>query len=545
MASLLLVTCGDSDLQIVLPGDAETSRLIRMGSDTQRAIHERLLSGDLRYEMRPDAADLPRLGGSKLWDKEGSLAVGDAPETAVPHELCDATLPLVPVKLAGLDRLFQPGTEGKTPPPDTIVVFNTKRSHRADEPIATGRILAAWLADLFELRLVEGPGEVGCGTVCAVDYIDDTVPADGKRGRAVNPAAVQRIDDVLARISSEAASNVVFALSGGIPVYRDQIRACARFRFASARFFDCVRIDDPEHGLLTSHAPTFLPSDSFHARGEVRRLVQKGDFHGASVLAGQFIKQPDEKRWAVATRKIFRFLDGQLRSKATVPGLTGGVDNAQTPRCLLAAFRAEAALRSERFLEAVLWTSTFPDAAYIDLLERLEFVESVDEVQRRIFPKPGKGFPAGLVGGKGSGLPIERNGRNYLYRNSYPEREVFYRFFPEDAERGLRGYHEAMGAEASGSPSGAQQTDGPGIRLRQIRNVISHGALPAEAASWVVKSFRGAGLWSDESPFLLENLHVHDLIGSLTGCDPAEIYEDLVAGICAQLDNHRYEKEQP
>lgn len=537
LTSLLLVTCGDSDLQVVVPGN-EGDCLVRLGPDTQRAIHERLLSGQLAYEMRADAARLPNCGNRKLWESEGKLTIGDSPETAIDHVLPDDKLPLVPVKLAGIERLFR--NRPVQEKPDTIVVFNTRRTHRRDEPIAAGRILARWLAEIFGLRLVTHGEDFQAGTALALDYIDDTVPADSDRGRSVNPAAVQRIDDILSRVPPDSVRGVTFSLNGGIPAYRDQIRACARFRFEDARFYDCLRANDPENGLVTAQTRMLLPSDSFHARREVRRLVRTGDFHGASVVASQFVDQRDEKPWAVATRRAFRFLDGQLQTGVTVAGLPKAFADDQPPRCLLAAFRAEAALRAGRVLEAVLWSSTFPDAAYIDLLERLEFVAGVDEIQRRLFPREGHKFPARLIGAAGSGKPIIIDGPNHVYLNSHPQRERFYPFFPRRAARALREYHKALGTEVSARVARGPQNRTPRIRLRQIRNVISHGALPADTTNWVIQSFRNAGIWRDAEPFLLGNDHVRDLIASITGHDPGAIYEGLVEGLCAQLGAHRY-----
>ena len=527
MARLLLVSGGDSDLQVVVQGLDGVQRLARIAQETQRAVHERLLDPEPGYVVDPEKAGLEQTRAVRLGVGANGLAIEASGDAAAGMALPEGPVQLAPVKLAGIERLFRLSKLGERKTPDTVLVFNTRRSTRRDEPVAAGVILGRWLAELFGLRFVEDLEAFGVGAVCSVDYVDDAVGPDGPSGMPVNPAAVQRIDDALLRLPRGDIGSVTFALSGGIPAYRDQIRACARFRFPQAQFLECRRTDDPERGLLTSREAAWLPADSMRIRAEVLRLLRGGDFHGASTLATQLATQPSEARWVTVVQEAARLVEGGAVSGDG--GLTGLIPalKGKPGRAFSVAMRAEAALRANRVLEAVLWTSTVADAGFVDLLERLDFVAHLDEYNRIIRARAP--IPADLLA-PGPAPALEQRGNQYAYWNKFPNREKFYNHFGQKAASALRGLNDAMERRV------VDQT----IRIREIRNVISHGALPAESVRWLRQSFMAAGLWSPKPPHLLGNKHVRALVESIENVDPAVLYEEIVENACQVMENHRY-----
>lgn len=531
MARLLLVTCGDTDLRTVV-GSAGGEALALLAGPTQRALHEGLLDGSVPWSVDEAAADLPRLDHDRVWFTERGLVLAANEQDVGSSEASptDRCLRLTPVKLAGIAATFREKNR-----PDTIVVLNTRRTQRPDEPIATGHVLANWLASAFGLELVSDVSTFREGCCLALDFIDDEVPADGPEGQPVNPVAVQRIDDAVRRIG-ERVVMVVFALSGGIPAYRDQIRAVARFRFPDAAFRECVRVGDPETGLIGSRRPYLPPSESMRIRGEARRLIEHGDFGGAYALARQLYAQDIEKPWIEEVELAALYFQGQLPPLRRVPPYMKPITDVETaPRALLPAFRVEASLRAGRIPEAVIWTSAFVEAAVADQISALDFVETLDSLDRTITVRSGiRPHPDFLtpINHKGETM-LQHRGRNvYRFWVSGPTFELWFKHFPQDCALALRRFRRGL----------KQQTE-RGVTLQDARNALSHGILPRDSLEWLERGFVKAGLWQPKSagnPRFLANPDIRTLCEAANGEEPAPLYNRLVIGLRNTLQDLKY-----
>lgn len=559
MTRVLIVTGGNTDIQVAVDRSDGRTELAKLAEFQMRDLHLALMSGRIAYRWDASAADAPNRD-----DLELHLATDGHPKLARSNKgapSLNATIPvlselvLVPAKLAGIEAMLARPNKR----PDVVIFFNTARGHRAKEPVGAGPLLSEWASEAMNLDradLAEGPVANG---VVSVDYSDAEVSLDGPDGTLINPLAVQRIDDALRQIAGPVNS-VTFALNGGIPVYRDQIRACAMFRFPEASFHEVSR--KAPDGVITSRKPSSTPADSMRLRQDVRRLLMRGDFSGAYAIADQLtdtrpilredrgsdLAWPDDEcDWIRPVHAAHLLFEGRLP-----PDLQGDRDEVfqqivgpSAPRCMLTAFRAEAALRAGKWPEAVLWTFAFRETAMIDLISDLEFVDQVDVLDKSLTVTDRAAIPGGLVDhewrrehGSYEACLKPLRGKIYGYSTGRNRDDDWISLFGDDTQATVRKLTEALEHSVDRSHRG--------IPLREVRNAIVHSSLPQDNMNWVRGGFQEVGLWSDAEANDLSKMHfldgqeVNALCQATGGVEPSDLYRRLVSGLIDGMIQHRY-----
>lgn len=535
MSGLLIVTCGTTDLQFAVRSPDGTRFRIAAARRGQRALHERLLNGALAYEVDPEAENLPFMDNVSLGLKDGhpSILVSDR-GTAPPSEVeIEEPLRVIPAKLSGV-----PDALTSTAKPDAVVVFNTHRDSDPDEPIAAGLILSRWLADAFGLEPPSKEGEIGLRKSGWVNFLAGDMTVEGLRGAPVNPVAVQRMDDALSE-AREDWKVVTLAINGGIPAYRNQIRALARFRFQTANLGEYVQ---PQRapGQVERLVEWELPSDSYRLRREVRNRLQSGDLIAAAALADQdpaFSRQ----EWSKFVKQAARYINGTLSPDETVPSYLTALVAPGSPRFLLPAVRAETAIRAKRIPEAALWTFAFFDAALLDVISRMPWVSAVDDERRTLDVRPQPPLPRALTD--------IRWGQACLQEMTAPSRRSD--DIPADVSRYsyvTGGAKNAIWCRNLGKLGYTLDLfqkrflkEINGLSPKDLRNSLTHSNLSVEKMKVLRQRFVDAGIWGAKraDAFFLSQPELITLSKGLGVPSPISLYNDLISGLCRDIDEHR------
>lgn len=534
MAGLLIVTCGTTDIQFVARSSAGDVFRLAGSRLQQRSLHELLLDGRLPYIVDRAAEAIGTHQDLQVGLVDGQPAIHSTGADWNPATMLelDRPLKLVPAKLAGLPDLLH--GEAK---PDTVIVFNTHRDIDANEPIAAGWILSRWLANEFGLETTRKAGEIRKGAACWVNFLDGTMLAEGLDGGPVNLAAMQRIDDALSSLDGRWKM-VTLAIMGGLPSYRDQIRALARFRFRRANVFDYVQpLRQPGH--VERQPDGRLPSDSYRLRHEVRTKIRKGDFVAAATVARQGWA-PSRTTWGEPVAQAAAYLNGMLENADALPDYLKDLVRPDVPRCLLPAMRVEAALRVDRLPEAVLWTFAFFDAALVDGIAALPFVAEFNELTRTVdVTEDETAVPEEL-------LVVQPNRPTCLSRDDGRAgrppnglRRLRYQTGSLVNRTWLRNLGE-IGVHLSRFDR--RLSDQNGLEPKSLRNVIMHSSLPAGLMAGLRERFTALGIWNGHvtpNGFFLGQSEVAAIVTGLGMEHPARLHDRLVEGLCTTVETAR------
>jgi hypothetical protein len=528
MSALLIVSCGNTDLQVAATVEGRDLRL-GFARSGMRAAHEALVARPDRYRIDEGAAH---------WDEDDNLEVSYDSSSgcfSVRHgkQELERLLPpllLLPAKLAGIGEALE-ASDRPLPSPTAAIVFNTRRDERKDEPISGGLILSKWLADIFELKWTGEEGAIGVGRSGWVDYLTGTMVYEGAEGENINKEAMERIDRALR--SLEGFEAIYFAPAGGITAMREQIRTAARFRFPRAKFFDFPNTERPGTTLVEKPNSAILPSDSFRARQQARELVSNGNFFGAAVVASGLAGQDDEQDWTQPLDLAAQYFDGRLAIVAGTPAYMATLCDKRAPRCLLSAMRAEAALRSGQIRDAVLATFSFRDAALVDYISRLPFVEEMSEIRQRIVAK--SSVPTNLLQNPSDGKAWQRclakAGETRAKRPRYRYRTgaEYDKYWFEEIGRTAGSLKELTTRLESGDPS-----------PKDVRNILTHNTLPAKEMNKIQKDFITENIWKErDGGCFLQNDVIASIFEGLGVQRPHLLYKNLVDGLVLAMEDHK------
>lgn len=537
MAGLLIVTCGTTDLQYVAQSPTGDAVRLEATRFQQRMIHERLLAGKLSYLVDRTAESLKVMRENQVGlvdDAPAVLAFGGGRTSMSPSELVlDRPLRLVPAKLASLPDVFEDNLK-----PDTIIVFNTHRDHEPFEPIAAGKILSRWLAEEFRLNFGRQPGDIRKGAAGWVNFLDGKMPAEGRDGGPVNLDAVQRMDDALQSLEGRW-KDITLAITGGLPNYRDQIRALVRFRFRTARIFEFEQ-GLHQTGEVRRLSERRLPSDAYRLRHEVRTRVRRGDFVAAAAVAWQG-GTTDKKSWGKPVLQAAEYLNGMLAPSEDLPDYLLDLVRPNVPRCLLPAMRVETALRTNRQPEAVLWTFAFFDAALVDGIASLPFVSNMNELLQSIdvaddlydqIPeelleiRPNRKPCLKVADGRKGQAP--RGQVRLLFRTERLINDIWIRHLGEIG-RHLNSFDQRL-------------SDRNGLEPKSLRNSISHSSITPDRMAALRDRFVSLGIWrKDATPdgFFLGQREVVAIIMALGMGHPARVHDRIVNGLSLSVESAR------
>lgn len=523
---ILIVSCGVSDLQVAVKKGNKT---YQAGIDNRslREVHDALFHGKLKYCLDTDIHQRVTRGIEVGLSQQTQLLemVGPGSEDFRVSE-ADGTIRLLPAKLAPIVREIKRLRNSSV---RAVIVFSTHRT-TGNEPLAAGRIISKWLADEFNLKHSPDSEYVGYGYAGWVNYLDGTMRAEGEdRFDPVNRKAVQRIDDRLKDLAEEVREKdvdtpyeVMLSTGGGIPEFREQIRAAVHFRFDAAKsILDWRNPERPDDAVDTRRIlPS--PAQSYEARGHAGVLIHHGDFAGAVAAVRHIEDYPSEAGWTEPLKSVANYFAGLLNP---APGLPSYISNLiqDVPRCLLPAMRTESAIRSNRLPEAVLWTLTFRDAALIDFIERLPFVQGVNEEHRQLTRRADVEPPTEILNYIGDHAPLRllRSGA-YMYDTQGASRKRWVEYI-DTTKKGMSLLDTRLGPQIS-----------------ELRNRLTHSAVSTEEMEEIVRRLIDAGLWGgDDANFkFVDQPVIRQIFVQLDKPSPKDLYEALVQGLIGNLDRH-------
>jgi hypothetical protein len=586
---VLIASVGNSDLQVVLQKDGKYYRS-QVHGDVRR-FHDYLLDSSKPYVVDDTLWDLP-VAPDKLryfWNgKKGEGSIKDP--SFEPYRDANGKLVLVPPKLAGtVTSLVKQKSECHVV---AAIVFNTNRSESLrgkkdfewvwlNEPYGAGPILAEWLADKFNLEYGNNPGAIGPGKAGWINLLDGKMTQEGPgRDSPVNREAVRRLDETIREAASfEKGPWACLMTGGGIPVFKEPLNACAKFRF-QGRVFSRVTPEvgaSTAAGWLVQQDDTPNPAESFRFRSHAAKLVQIGDFSGAYGAVKWLESDTKEKIWVDRLRIIADYMAGLLSNdhREQCPKYLRPLMRPKV-QSLLAGVRVEAALCTKRIPEAVLWTANFFDAALIDFIGRF-FEESTVDGETSCLKIPRNfDIPKLLLDDEYSKpcLGLKRSD------NKFETYKVFTGFFWDEKwlsvikQEPLSALNEALKTEI-------EYKFRRKISPKDSRNIITHKSLTPETMSMMQQVFAEARLWNvdkkDSAPkdalgggrmeqalkgvFVSKNLRskepsnssiepgahflgvdlVQNVLAELNVKNPAALYHNLVQGVINDLADHKIE----
>lgn len=526
--TVLFVTAGRTDLQLLLPDETgHRTRQVQIPHASTRIFHKALLNGGIKYCI------------------DTSLS-GKQVQIIELHEIEQQKIDLKIAQNARGHIILTPGKLSRVvaqlkKSPDTkvvaVIVFNTHRdtfpantpNDIKEEPIAVGKVLAGWLAQEFDLKCANLPGEeyIGIGLSGWINYLDGEMLQEGSgRDFPLNREAVRRVDRIIQRAAGwQKDLHGCLTLGGGIPQFKAVVLAAAHYRFAKriSNWYE-PRIDQPYFGDIAPGC-----QESLQAREHASDLLQKGDFAGAYGAVVYLNTDSAEQSWVRRLEQANQYFAGMLTDQTDLPDYLHAL--LKKPRCLLAAMRAEAALWAERIPEAIAWTCTFFDAALLDFIEsRLEGMNGLDDLSRTLNYTP---LNLEALDQLKAAKCLSRSGPTYKYDTMGNKVETWLSIIGSSA---LDNYSRALN---SGQNNQASQDPSP----KRFRNLNIHSIIPYGQMEQAQAVFHQCLLWSADP----RDIRGHYFIGQPLACsilqelgvpDPATLYSNLLEGLQNDLANY-------
>ena len=243
------------------------------------------------------------------------------------------------------------------------------KKYYEDEPIATGPLLARWLAKQFTLTNVAGDSGSRYNTgkkACWVNVYQAVTTFEGHDINGVPPEgayhypltlSVARSIDLAVKNMAEAFSgtevNVILSHTGGPADIKECLNASARFRFGD-RIIESHESELQAVGFNFDRDKTLSRtprrSDSLTTRLHVEQRIWEGDYVGAQAVASHI--QPDgiHDTWGHAVRAthdLFLGLDDGIYCHFPAAEKIWNQPEQQRD-IMLVAFRVEAALQHDK-----------------------------------------------------------------------------------------------------------------------------------------------------------------------------------------------------
>lgn len=386
MRVAIFFTAGLSDLKFV-SADGDLLELTKMREQpggrqyaSIREVHQALLElGAGRIALAPIDGEAPRRRGIGV-----GFLKGDAPPDRNPVGLATQDFALAMDEAGRLrmaaDKLLPAWERRQEQRAEVVAVvgFATRRDDDPDEPIAAealifDKLVAAWTPRHSAL----------------VRYATGRERFEGGQGRPFAQAA-KRIEDAVreCRRALDGPVEPWLVTSGGIPGAKEVIRAAVELHFGPAKTLLSRETRDgsaPDEFLRS-------PQDALVARRQALDFVRRGALREAAAVTYSF---RDERgpadRLALPCRCAARFLEGnpvrayawkkhptdaeRWETQCSFPEFifefARSLNAEGVPlRSVLVGLRAESALRSHRWLDAVNLTTSFFDAVLADTIER-------------------------------------------------------------------------------------------------------------------------------------------------------------------------------
>lgn len=481
MTTLLVLTAGQSDVQVVVDGARQ-----ELSRDRCAALHDEL-------ERRGYAlVDAPVR-------KERSI------DTLVEGELTVCT--------PKLDAVLQEIH------PDAAVVLETRREPSAapGDPHFGGAVLEARLK-------AKGVRTFRHAYLRDREWLEDR---EEPRDAVIRRVVVHRLDSaVRVAIEEVMPSRIVVAATGGFPVVATLIEEIVRLHASVP--VEALEVAD---GTWASPAtadravPRIAipePLASYQARRRALELIKRGNLLGAWAVAEPLHTDEVERQWTQVIGWLAHFA-----SSLPIPVDCDLAVLSHRRMAARAALRVELALRASDIPKAVHGTVAFFEAALWDRLgERIE--RSTDANRRRYFR-----FKAGDA----------PNCEKLLRKGDQSDEDRKRPFELKDKVDGIDWYwvHDGDGGPAARlskyflvSEPLAKFDKALGSGIRELRNDVAHSEPTPELMYDARRRMQEALLWSASDTFLNQPL-ARNLLEELGEAEPGRLLENLLADVRRRL----------
>ena len=484
MGTLLVLTVGQTDVQIVLDGVRHEISRSRCA-----ALHD----------------EIERRG----------------------YVLCDAPVP----KGTTAERLPEGEVRLCTPKLDAVLdcviptaalVLETRRDSEAfpGDPRFAGAVLEARLKDK------------GVETVHRRAYLQDAECLEDRsdpRDAVIRREVVDRLEAAIREsLSAVNPARVVVAATGGFPIVSNLVEEIVRLHAPASAELDVREVSDgsmakppgPDRAVPRTSVPE--PIISFQARRRVLELIDKGNLLGAWAVAEPLHNDQTEDAWTRVIEWLKCFASSlPIPQCCDIPVL-------RHPRMAVrAALRVELALRARDIPRAVHGTVSFFEAALWDhLLDHFERTGRRRRGREVLRLKPGASCPQG---GKllRNDQPDEGQRRNCPFERLD---DGTYLFFEDGAGRFARDYVRRNALK--------KLSDTINNKVRSLRNDVAHNEPTPERMKNAQKDMVETGLWSERRQFLTQEI-VQNVLKELNVDNPSELCEDLISTVRTRLLAHR------
>lgn len=469
---------------------------------------------------------------------------------------------IVPVKLGKIIAHFQEQQDYEIV---AAVVLNTHRDATSrfgkNEPFAGGFVLAKWLSECFDLTFSKNQ-QPEKGKSVWINLLDGNQDFDAEKGSdLINSIAVNRLIKALTIFSSNPDLHIGICGIGGIPKFKNLIRDSAFFYFSER----CLIAEDSEN---ENTAPIIKKVGNFHLtveqsfslRASVTKLIQSGDFLGAEAAVCH-VSDKEHQLWIKPINDVARLFRGFDADSNTdnqnqeINALLAKVRDSDKG-CILAALRAEAALQSSSWVDAMSWTSSFYDAAFFDAIARLldtwggeyqvnindrtvtystnDFIKQMrlqrgyrgaiaipnDMKQKRIDKKnPPTSFPLEYKGQEGNSYLLDTMGKI-----------IGEKWRKEINSLAINNLFKALDSKIDGNSS-----------PKFYRNISTHRVLNSANLENAKNAYKNAGLWGANGNLLfLEQPLVVAVLEDLNIPEVGQWYKQLVELLLKNLQNFRW-----
>lgn len=476
MSTLLILTVGQADVQLVLEGVRHELRKDRLA-----ALHEEIERHTSAWRL----VESP--------DRKDQHPVDALPEGEL--HLCTPKLDAV---------LCYCRDRGSSP--TVAVVLDTRRD--SDAVPADPRLAGV----LVEERLKA----MGVDTVIRRTYLegserleDRSEPHDAVVRRDVVHRLEQTIHETLQAVNP---SRVLVAATGGFPVVSDLVEEIARLHarapVEALEVSDGAMANPPTGDRVVPRTSIPEPLVSFQARRRALELLGKGNLLGAWAIAEPLHHDQVEHRWT----QIFDWLG---RFAASLPMPEDCDIAVLTPPRMAgrAALRVELALRAGDIPRAVHGTVAFFECALWDHL--LECFERDPQDTRYLKLKHGKTPPTGKLLRDGGTDDVNRP----FERKPRPDHAGEWFYFHESG--GGRFARDYVKSKPLKSLADAVE------KIKPLRNDVAHNeptpGLMADACRRMTK----ARLWSERNTFLDQEL-IREVLTELGLSQPGQLLRNLL-----------------
>jgi hypothetical protein len=507
----LFATVGRTDLRAVARDPNQKCWLVAVDLHVRR-FHQYLLDHIGELDIRDEAEGKPR--GDAAFDPatrtfrafDSGAEPGTLGVTTLTPELVNGRIPVVAAKLGLVARRLREANLALA----GAVIFDTRREHDDQEPIASAAVLGRWLAERFSL---ECGADVDRGKVAVIGVASGRESFSGTDAldRPLRREIVARIVEAIARAARNASGSVAWlALGGGPPPFKPVVEAAADLHF-DGKTLDLdlqerrARADGGAALYIEPDVRAISRADALAVRFSAMRLVSVGDFWGADAMVRRAERDPIERRWIVRLRAWLGYLHGSLSWRDVAPLLQDGssewsqrfdarlralhdTGDGSYPQCFRAALRAESALALGQVIDAAIWTCSLFDAVLMEFISKMpEVVEGPDPLKSEIRFAPGATVDARLTARASPQGPapclVSRGDNRYRVNIARQQNDLWL---------------EVLGREPLTKLSAAIRTPQTGQQIApyELRNMLTHRMPEAGQLAAIRSVFVEAGLWA-------------------------------------------------